>query len=148
MECRLWVCSLCTVPVTQLLLWWCKRLGYKEVLLCSKSWVENRWNTSHTRSPFYYQGLTSIPAWISNHMSSKVWDKINYPFLNFNGCTVEVWEWVNNFIPHLIMDVIIYPCQDLSSSMLLKGAPGSYSYFTSAYQHRNILSLACRKNVP
>ena len=28
--------------------------------------------------------------WISNHMHSKVWDEITYPFLNFNGCTVEV----------------------------------------------------------
>ena len=39
---------------------------------------------------FYYHGLTLIPAWISNHMSSKVWDEITYSFLNFNGCTVEV----------------------------------------------------------
>ena len=29
-------------------------------------------------------------TWISNHMPSKVWDGITYPFLNFNGCTVEV----------------------------------------------------------
>ena len=34
-------------------------------------------------------GLTLIPAWISNHMPSKVWDEITYPFLNFNGVTVE-----------------------------------------------------------
>ena len=31
-----------------------------------------------------------IPAWISNYMTRKVWDEITYPFLNFNGCTVEV----------------------------------------------------------
>ena len=31
-----------------------------------------------------------IPAWISNYMPGKVWDEIIYPFLNFNGCTVEV----------------------------------------------------------
>ena len=41
-----------------------------------------------------------IPSWMNNHMSSKVWDKITYPFPNFNGATVEVWEWINNFIPH------------------------------------------------
>ena len=35
-------------------------------------------------------GLTLIPAWISNYMPGKVWDEITYPFLNFNGCTVEV----------------------------------------------------------
>ena len=39
-----------------------------------------------------------------------MWDEITYPFPNFNGCTVEVWEWINNFIPHFIMDVITYPC--------------------------------------
>ena len=43
-----------------------------------------------TSGPFYKHGLTLIPVWISNHMLSKVWDEITYPFLNFNGCTVEV----------------------------------------------------------
>ena len=39
---------------------------------------------------FINRGLTLILAWISNHMLSKVWDEITYPFLNFHGCTVEV----------------------------------------------------------
>ena len=56
--------------------------------------------------PFYQLGLTIIPSWISNHMPSKVWDEITYPFPNFNGCTVEVWKWISNFIPHFMMDVI------------------------------------------
>ena len=34
--------------------------------------------------------VTPFIAWISNHKPSKVWDEITYPFLNFNGCTVEV----------------------------------------------------------
>ena len=38
-------------------------------------------------------------------MPNKVWDEITYPFPNFNG-TVEVWEWVSNFIQHFITDVI------------------------------------------
>ena len=33
-------------------------------------------------------------------MPSKVWDEIAYPFQNFNGCTSDIWEWMNNFIPH------------------------------------------------
>ena len=37
-----------------------------------------------------FYGVTLIPAWISNHMPGKVWDKNYNPFLNFNGCTVEV----------------------------------------------------------
>ena len=42
--------------------------------------------------------FTFIPAGISNHMSSQVWDQITYPFPNFNGIT-EVWEWISNFTP-------------------------------------------------
>ena len=36
---------------------------------------------------------------------SKVWAEITYSFPNFNDATVEVWEWIINFIPHFIMDV-------------------------------------------
>ena len=46
---------------------------------------------------FYWHGLTCIPAWIRNHMPSKVWDEITYPFPKFNGCTIEVWEWISIF---------------------------------------------------
>ena len=44
-------------------------------------------------------------------MSSKVWDEITIP--NFNGCTVEVCEWISDFIPHFIMDVITNLCWDI-----------------------------------
>ena len=40
--------------------------------------------------PFKKHGLTLIPAWISNYTHYDVWDERTYPFLNFNGCTVEV----------------------------------------------------------
>ena len=40
--------------------------------------------------PFYLHGSTLIPAWINNYIHYKVWDEITYPFLNFNGATVEV----------------------------------------------------------
>ena len=43
-----------------------------------------------TSNPFYEHRLTLIPAWISNYIHSKAWDEITYPFLNFNGATVEV----------------------------------------------------------
>ena len=52
-----------------------------------------------------------------------MYDEITYPFPNFNSETVEVWEWIRNFIIHFIGDVITYPCWDLSQSMLVKGAP-------------------------
>ena len=51
------------------------------------------WHSSgnfSTWGPFYQHGLTFIPAWISNYIHYNVWDEITYPFLNFNGCTVEV----------------------------------------------------------
>ena len=41
-------------------------------------------------APFYEHGLTLIRTWICNHIHYKVWDEITYPFLNFNGVTVEV----------------------------------------------------------
>ena len=55
-------------------------------------------------------------------MPSKVWDEITNPFLNFNGATVEVKEWISKFIVHFIIDVISYPCLDQSSIMLETGA--------------------------
>ena len=39
---------------------------------------------------FYKHGLTLIPARMSKHMPGKMWGEITYPFLNFNGSTVEV----------------------------------------------------------
>ena len=49
---------------------------------------------------------------LNNHMPSKVWDQIADPFQNFNGYTVEVWEWISNFITHFMMDVITYQYWD------------------------------------
>ena len=45
---------------------------------------------SATRAPFYEHGVTLMPAWIINYTHYNVWDEITYPFLNFNGATVEV----------------------------------------------------------
>ena len=61
---------------------------------------------------FYQHGLTLIPTWIYNHTLSKVWHQITYPVPNFNGEDVELWEWISNFTPHFIMDVITCPCWD------------------------------------
>ena len=49
--------------------------------------------------------LTLISAWISNYIHRNVWDEITSPFPNF----IEVWEWINNCIPHLTGHVITYP---------------------------------------
>ena len=49
-----------------------------------------------------------------DHMPSKMWDEIMYTFPNFNSYTIEVWEWISNFITHFIMDVITCPFWDLN----------------------------------
>ena len=59
--------------------------------------------------PLLLTWINSITAWISNHMLSKVGDEITCPFPNYNGFTVEVWEWISKFTSHFIMDVITYP---------------------------------------
>ena len=46
--------------------------------------------------PYHYLGLTLMSSWISNQSYCKMWDDITYPFPNFNGATVEVWEWISN----------------------------------------------------
>ena len=86
----------------------------------------------------FQHGLTLIPVWINNHTPSKEWDETADPFPNFNGCTVEVWELISNFIPHLwtygcnylsmlglklihineMAQYAIYPCWDKNGSML------------------------------
>ena len=43
-------------------------------------------------SVIYITGLTLVPAWISKCTHHKMWDEIIYPFPNFNGFTIEVWE--------------------------------------------------------
>ena len=51
---------------------------------------------------FYQHGLTLIPAGISNYIPCVGW---TYSFPNFN-------EWINNFIPHFTVHMIIYPSWD------------------------------------
>ena len=62
------------------------------------------------------QGLSFHSAlWCVDHINMgkllyiyyKMWDKITYPFPDFNDATFEVWEWINDFTPH--MYVITYP---------------------------------------
>ena len=93
-------------------------------------------------------------VWICNHMPNKVWDEIIYPFPNFNGCTVEVWEWINNFIPNFIMDVTTYPCWDVSqmgprSSVASRmtaacnwqGIRNQFQYKNCIYRYRDLHNL-------
>ena len=79
--------------------------------------------------PFYYDELLLIPAWISEHMSYKVWAEITYPISNFIGAAVEVWEWINDFILHFIMEEITCPCWDLKlNNVSIRGHDIPYFY--------------------
>ena len=51
-------------------------------------------NSNACWAPFYYHGLTLIPAWISKYTHCKGWDKITYMFLKFNG-TVTPLKFMN-----------------------------------------------------
>ena len=57
----------------------------------------------HIKTP-----VADFLTWINfdPSMPSRVWDGITYPFLNLNGCTVEVQEWIQIFIRHITMGVI------------------------------------------
>ena len=59
--------------------------------------------------PFYKHGLKSTLAWINKYIHYKMWNEISYPVSNLNGCTVEVWEWISDFIPHLTVHLITHP---------------------------------------
>ena len=80
------------------------KLDYFNTIKFNKSAVT--WNS------FYLHGLTLIPVFISNHIHYKMWDEIVYPFQNFNGAIVEVWELISNFISHFNGHGITYPCWD------------------------------------
>ena len=64
-----------------------------------------------------------IPSWINSYIKYTVWDEITFLFPDFNGTTVEVWEWISNFIPHFTRHVITYPCLDWSSPILVRRVP-------------------------
>ena len=51
---------------------------------------------------------SGLITWISNYIHYKEWDEIIYPFLNLNGATIEVLEWIRNFIPHYTECVITF----------------------------------------
>ena len=52
------------------------------------------WNKSEQTTTLPH---TLLLTWI-NLNPNIVWDENIYQFPNFNGCTVEVWEWIRSFI--------------------------------------------------
>ena len=80
-----------------------------KTLLCSCDFTIMFPSYQNFWGPLYKHFLTYIPAWVSNYIHYKVWNEITYPFTNFNGATVEVWEWINDFILYFPGHVITDP---------------------------------------
>ena len=107
----------------------------QESLIILQSWKLNCYNIPKCKSAFkersahmvtfsYFLIIFYVPSYLgpsykhaqfkfdpstgNNYIHHKVWDEITSPFPNFNGCSMEVWEWISNFIPHFDGHVIIY----------------------------------------
>ena len=99
-------------------LYWLKgSIGFGNVSQLMMAFCHEKTECCHSWDPFYWHGLTLIPAWIRNSIHYiikhyKVWDEITYPYSNFNGAAIEVWKWISNFILHFIVAVITSPCWD------------------------------------
>ena len=69
---------------------------------------------------FYQHRLTLIQAWISNLMFSVGWKYVSISKLQrLHRCSLG---WIRNFIPHFMMNAIIYSCCDYFFFMLVKGS--------------------------
>ena len=71
--------------------------------------------TIHLEAPF-----TNMVKRRSQHgwviASGSFWDECTYPLVNFNGCSVDTWEWIWLFIQHFT-----FLCWDLSRPIMVKG---------------------------
>ena len=88
---------------TQLLNWGRLKYGNGTQHYTCNICAEKRSETIRCNIYIYLHELTLVPAWINNHMPSKVWDENTYRFLNFNCTTVDV---LNEYIKHFTLDVI------------------------------------------
>ena len=61
-----------------------------------------------SRGPF-----TLTPAWMDDYSHYHAWDEITYPFPNFNGCTVEIWEWISNLMTTQFHPTLCWSCDYL-----------------------------------
>ena len=72
--------------------------------------------------PHFTMDVITDPAcWLSGNTRPhtalhKINDNRHSQGLPHLSCAVEVWEWIDNFIPHFTMDVITYPACWLSGN--------------------------------
>ena len=83
-------------------------------------------NVINIRGAIYQHGLNLIRACISNHSDTvKCGMKllIHSQTSTVQALGVEVWNWINNFTPHFIKDVITYMSWDYNLNHVGKWAP-------------------------
>ena len=96
-----------------LLKWLTRSCGIKEsTIFQGRLYQGKSWNYQLWQAPIglEFRDVASVHGWMYHNSHYKVWHNITYPSPNFNGCTVEVWEWISDFTPHFIGHVITYPC--------------------------------------
>ena len=110
-----WICTrfgwglcCCGFTVSDLMefVWTIVLISFKDyftvtgAIICLPKWqwdhpegcVLNQPVLNYTWGPLYQHGLTLIPAWISNHMHSKVWDELS---INSQTSTVAPLKFGN-----------------------------------------------------
>ena len=71
------------------------------------------WN--YSLSDFYFvSDVTKLgePSPFTDMVQLESQHEMTYLFLNLNGCIIDVWELISNFIPHFVTDMITYPYWD------------------------------------
>ena len=98
---------------------------------------KNPQKTLHS-SPLCLHPYHLPSPWI-NHMPSKVWNEITYPFTNLNGCIVDVWERVSKFIPHIGCNCSIIwglKVNHVSKRLNVRSLETTASFMTSWWRHQ------------
>ena len=75
-----------------------------------------------------------------------MWDEIIYPFPYFNAYIVEIWQWVSNFIPHFVNNVMTYTCLEPQDWMLNESYRLEFGGFKKSFQFMSkikIKALTC-----
>ena len=61
----------------------------------------------HSDSPYKQQLPLNLP-WRGIYTTFWARDGVTHSFPNFKGTAVEVWKWIRNFIPYLMMGMLLF----------------------------------------
>ena len=88
-------------------------------LTLNPAWISNRmtahcceWSHSIVMLSYFTPTSNEFSILSMITMCVVIYYTVEKQFLNFNDSTIKVWEWISNFILHIIMFVIIYLCLD------------------------------------